>query len=337
MNGVNNALIVGCGSIGTRHASNLQSLGINVVGYDKDQERREEIADSLDIKTVSGLDVALANHPDMTVVAVPNRFHVPVAKQAAKSGSHLFIEKPLSHTEEDISELVATSQSQNLTTMVGCNLRFHPCLKQFKTLIQNNTVGDPVTARIEAGSYLPEWHPNEDYRELYSAREDLGGGVILDFIHEINYARWFFGEVKAVTALTRAGTTLDIETEEVATISLEFDSGFIGQLLLDYIQRPYRRSCRLVGSKGTLKWSWSDEAIQHYNPEIGKWQQSATCGDWSVNEMYFEEMRHFIDCVSRDAQTMCPLREGWRDLRIALAAKRAAETGEHQRIEKVQV
>jgi len=327
MTAVSDAMVVGCGSIGTCHARNLQTLGVDVVGYDADPTRRQSFADELGAKTVPNMETALDDDPGVTVVAVPNSAHVEVAREAARAGSHLFVEKPLSHTEDGIRRLVETADEQNLTTMVGCNMRFHPCLERFHELVGADAVGDPVTIRIEAGSYLPGWHPEEDYRDSYSARANLGGGAILDFIHEIDYARWLFGEIASVTAVTRPGTTLDIETEEAATLSVVFESGAIGQMLLDYVQRPYRRSCRLVGSEGTIEWNWTDGTVERYDPDTAAWQTEFALDGWETNDMYVTEMEHFLEAVATGEETTCPLREGWQDLRVALAARRAASEG----------
>jgi predicted dehydrogenase len=333
MTRVDTALVVGCGSIGTRHASNLQSLGIDVVGYDSDPDRREAIAAELDVETTDGLAAALALEPDVAIVAVPNSAHVNVAYELATAGVNLFVEKPLSDTEDGVSELVAIADERGLTTMVGCNMRFHPLLQRLKTLLDQEAIGELVTARIEAGSYLPSWHPDEDYRESYSARRDLGGGVIFDFIHEINYARWFFGDAAEVTAMTREATTLDIETAETAAIVVRFEGGLVVQILLDYVQRPYRRSCRVIGSDGTLAWNWRDKRVSRYDPDAGSWQYTDLPDEWANNTMYVSELEHFLAAVRNDEQTICSLRDGWRDLRVALGARASAENGVHERID----
>lgn len=330
---VEHALIVGCGSIGGRHAKNLRSLGVKVRGYDTDSNRRESFAAELDAPVSQDMETALATGPDLTVIAVPNDAHIDVATEAAQVGSHLFIEKPLSRSEDGIESLVKLADRRDLTTMVGCNLRFHPCLRRLKSLVQNKAIGSNVTVGLEAGSYLPDWHPDEDYRDMYSAKTETGGGVLLDFIHEVNYARWMFGEVDKVTALTRPGTTLDIETEEAATISLKFRSGMVGQILLNYVQRPYHRSCQLIGSKGTLTWDWNDEIVRRYSPDRGEWVIEHTLVDWDPNEMYVDELKHFLTAIREGGRTICPLRSGWRDLRVALGAKSAAKEETHQTVD----
>lgn len=333
MTTLDTALVVGCGSIGSRHASNLQSLGLDVLGYDADPDRRTAIASDHGVEPTDSLEDALARDPDVGIVAVPTSAHVEVATVLASAGVDLLVEKPLSHTEAGVAELVDIAEDRDLTTMVGCNMRFHPCIQRLQRLVSVGAVGDLVTARIECGSYLPGWHPEEDYRDSYSARQDLGGGVILDSIHEINYARWFFGEVAAVTAMTRGATALDIETEEVAAITVRFESGLVAQTLLDYVQRPYRRSCRIVGSEGTLEWNWADERVGQYDLAADAWDYTDLADDWKMNDMYVDELSHFLEAVEDDVDTMCPLHDGWRDLRVATAAKASAREGTEKTVD----
>src|SRR5262249_5372924 len=159
---------------------------------------------------VSELDEAWRASPDVAVVATPPSTHTAVALEAARRGCHLFVEKPLSDRWDGVDELIAEVRARSLVCLVGCNLRFHPGLVELRRLLDEGAIGRVLGARIEFGQYLPDWHPWEDYRETYSARRALGGGVILDAIHELDYAMWLLGPVSKVTALADHISTLEI-------------------------------------------------------------------------------------------------------------------------------
>jgi Predicted dehydrogenases and related proteins len=241
-------LVIGCGSIGKRHIRNLIALNAGeILAFDVQADRRSEVECQFGVEAVDNLEDAWERGPDVALITAPTSMHVPLALQAAEQGCHLFIEKPLSDRLEGVDRLLNVVRERDLITLVGCNMRFHPGLVKVKKLLEEGAIGQVVAARVAVGQYLPDWHPWEDYRKTYSARRDLGGGVILDAIHEIDYIRWMLGEVEAVACFAGKLSRLEIETEDTAAILLRFASGSIGEVHLDYVQRAYNRTCHIIG------------------------------------------------------------------------------------------
>lgn len=324
------AVVAGAGSIGTRHTSNLLELGVQVSVTDPNDKARETITNEQDVLTYSSLSSALDSEiPDFVVVAAPNRFHVDLAIEAAKTGCHLFVEKPLSDSMERIEVLEEVISTEDIVTLVGCNLRFLPEIRKIRSLVQQKAIGEIIAARIEGGSYLPEWFPDSDYRDSYSARSDLGGGVILDYIHEINYARWLFGPFREVSSMAEQKTHLEIETNDVASILAETERGVLCEFHLDYIQRPSSRSCHLIGESGTIRWSWADEKVKCHRVNEEEPETFSRPEKWAINDMYLDEMTHFLDCIVNHTETTCSIMCGKQDLAVALAARESAKTGRH--------
>jgi predicted dehydrogenase len=323
-------LVVGCGSIGTRHVENLQELGVgDLTVFDKSDERMAAVVEEHDVTAVESLDEGLAAEPTFVVVCVPTSYHVPVAREAAEQGCHLFVEKPLSHTMAGVGELTETATEAGLVTLVGCNLRFHPALQKIRSLLADEAIGAVTAARLEFGSYLPEWHPDEDYRTMYSARRNLGGGVVLDHIHEIDYARWLLGPVETVSCFTGQQSHLEIETEDTAGMLLRFKNGSIGQLHLDYVQREYSRGCQIIGDEGTIRWDWGSHEVRWYAATDETTHRQPLSDDWTFDQTYLDEMRHFLECIETDERTRCPLSEGKASLRVALAGKQSDSEDRH--------
>lgn len=323
------ALVVGCGSIGTRHAENLSDLGVEVSVFDVDQSRRRELADRIDGKPRGSLEEGLDECPDMVVVSTPSNHHVEPAMKAARAGCDLFVEKPLSNNLDRIPELLTEAQQRDLVTMVGSNFRFHPAITTIKRLVDDAAVGNVVSVRIEAGSYLPDWQSGVDYRELYSSKAGVGG-ALLDYIHELNYARWLFGDVQTVTGMVGSQSSLEIETEDTATLVARFEDGTLCEIHVDYVQRSYSRSCHVIGEEGTIRWEWDWSSVRRYDPESDSWITEASWeDDWEMNDMYVDEMKHFLTCVEKRAKTRSTLPEGYRDLQVAMATKDSASSGKH--------
>jgi predicted dehydrogenase len=318
-------LVVGCGSIGKRHMRNLRLLGARqILAFDVRADRRAEVKALLNVEIAESFDDAWARNPEVIVIAAATAAHMPLALEAAKRGIHLFIEKPLASTWDGVDRLVELVHQKQLVSLVACNLRFHPGIVTVKRLLNENVVGRIIAARVEAGQYLPDWHPWEDYRQNYSANAVLGGGVILDAIHEIDYIRWLLGEVTGVFCLAGKLSGLEIDTEDTAALLLRFASGAIGEIHLDYVQRVYSRTCQIICEEGTIHWDYMAGQVRWYVAREKTWHLFDNPTRWKANEMYLEEMRHFLDCLARRAAPEQDLFEGARVLRIALAAKTSA-------------
>lgn len=321
-------LVIGCGSIGRRHIRNLNTLNAgDIIAHDVSQERLLGLEREYNVKAYNSVDDALAQKPDIAFICTPTRLHIAPALSAAKSSCHLFIEKPLSHSLDGVSELIEIISQKGLVTMVGCNMRFHPGIALMKELLDKKSVGRVICARLQAGQYLPERHPWEDYRQGYAAKQDLGGGVILDGIHEIDYITWFLGEVSQVSCFSGKLSSLEINTEDTAEILLQFRAGAIAEVHLDYVQRSYNRSCQIIGEEGTILWDFNERQVKLYSAETGRWQKFPQRAKYDINKMYIEEMKYFLGCVEGKTRPMQDIISARRVLEIALAAKEATKTG----------
>lgn len=316
-------LVIGCGSIGRRHIRNLMSLGTrNIIAFDPREDRRNAVARELGIEAIPSLEGAWKREPAAALIAAPPNLHVPLAVEAARHDCDVFIEKPLSHSLDGVDELSALVNTRRLTTLVGCNLRFHPGLVRVKQMVDRGAIGNIVAVRAQVGQYLPDWHPQEDYRTGYSARRELGGGVILDAIHEIDYVRWLFGEVQSVACVAGKLSRLEIDTEDTAGILLRMETGVIAEIHLDYVQRIYTRNCEVIGDGGTVRWDYAAGDLRVYS--AGKWEVFEDPPGWLPNQMYVDEMSHFLGCLQGTEQPVLDLSGALRVLEIAIAAKNAS-------------
>jgi predicted dehydrogenase len=247
-----------------------------------------------------------------------------------QKGFDVFVEKPLSHLDADLSELSETVQSQKRVSLVGCNMRFHPGPAKIRELMQEGRLGKILFARVHAGSYLPSWRPNSDYRTNYAAREETGGGCLLDGIHEIDLTRWYLGEVVEVFCATAQLSSLEIATEDVAVLLCRHASGAMSEIHLDYVQRTYERGCQIVGEMGSVFWDFNAKQVRWYDAANSQWTIFDQLSGWELNQMYLDETRHFLDCVGTRDPTVLPIPEAIAVMQIVFAAKVAAR--EHRAV-----
>ena len=242
-------IVLGCGSIGQRHLRNLLAMGHSLIAQDPDPKRLTAVTDNLHVAGFLDLEQALSQPADAVLVCSPTSYHVSQAMQALQRGMHVFVEKPLSHTLAGTEDLARLAEQKGLTVLMACNLRFFPSLCLVKELLDTGRVGRPLAARIHGGFYLPYWRPGSDYRLGYGARLDLGGGVIQDFAHDLDYLCWFFGHPSEIFCWTGKLSSLEIDTEDVASIQVRFPDGLVAQLQFDYLQPTYRRGMEVIGDQ----------------------------------------------------------------------------------------
>jgi predicted dehydrogenase len=303
-------LIAGLGSIGRRHLANIRTLEpeADIVAWRRPGSGVAAEADS----TVHSLAEAIAAKPDIAVLAGPATAHIAPALELARAGVHLLIEKPLSDQLTGIDELLRLRDEGSLAIMIGYNLRFDSSLASVRRLAVEGKAGRVLAMTASVGMYLPDWRKGADYRTGVSAQKCLGGGAVLELSHEIDYCQWIAGRAVAVTASTAHVSDLDIDVEDVADILLECESGARVNIHLDMLDRLAHRSCRIVGTDGTLVWD--------------------ATSDNDRNAMYLAEMRHFLACAATGAPCLIPLEDARNTLQVALAAKQSSETGKTVRL-----
>jgi predicted dehydrogenase len=325
-------LIAGLGSIGRRHLHNLQALGGNEISLYRTGRSTLPEAELIGLPVETDLRAALAQHPQAVVVSNPTALHLEVAIPAAEAGCHLLLEKPVSHSLERLDELKDAVQRGGGQVLVGYHFRHHPGLQKAASLIASGAIGKLLSARAHWGEYLPGWHPWEDYRQSYSARPDLGGGVILTLSHSLDYLRWLLGEVSAVWAFTGQLNDLDLQVEDTAEIGLQFSSGVLGSVHLDYNQRPSAHTLDIIGSCGSLHWDNATGGVSLFQANAEKrtlvdpsdWKNFPAPRGFERNQLFLDEMRHFLAVARGEMAPLCTLQDGVQALRVALAAHQSA-------------
>jgi len=313
-------MIAGLGSIGRRHLRNLKTLGVNDILLYRTRLSTLSEDELAGLPVFTDLGEALAQKPDGVVVSNPSSEHMKVAIPAALAGCHLLIEKPLSTDLDEIGNLRKAVEATGARALAGFHFRHHPVLKRIKKLLESGEIGTVLSAKAHWGEYLPGWHPWEDYRQSYAARKDLGGGVVNTLSHPLDYLRWLAGEVRGVSALTGRVSSLEIDVEDNAEITLAFESGAFGTVHLDYYQRPATHTLAITCSKGRVTWDNATGSADVYFDDDGSWQRFEPADDFERNALFLEEMRHFLAVCRGDEAPVCTLEDGFAAQAIASAA-----------------
>jgi predicted dehydrogenase len=317
-------LIVGAGSIGSRHCRSLTDLGHQMMVWDSDRVARDRARRELHADVATSFEQGLQWRPDGVLVCTPPATHVTVARQAVEAGFHVFVEKPVAHVSDEVPALLDTAKRAGRLFAVGYNLRFLPSLCRVKALLDAGHIGRVHSASARFGFFLPAWRAGRDYEDNYAVSAAQGGGVLLDAIHELDYLGWFFGEAVDLCCAAGHVSALAGDTEDLAEVTMRFASGVLAQVHLDYLRRDYRRDLEIIGAGGVITWDYLSRTVRVFRPESDHAEVHDGASDGPNEAMYVEEMRHFVRCLEGREE---PLVDGWealRSLRMVEAAKTAA-------------
>lgn len=320
-------LVIGCGSIGRRHAENASLLSTTGV-FDANPKVADACAAAIDAQSFSTLEEAFAWKPRAVVVATPHRSHLDIARQAIDAGADVLIEKPLSHSLEGVDDFLRACEAQRRRAFVVCNMRFHPGPAALKTSLPR--VGRALFARAHVGNYLPAMRPDRDYRELYAAHRAEGGGVILDAVHEIDYLSWLFGVADNVACRAGKLSDLELDVEDHALVSLHHASGVESSAELDYLRARKSRGCEIVGTQGVLVWHSDGKApercvVRFFERDSDAWQVIDDIREVDTSRPYRDLMKAFLTEIEQPGTTsLSSAADAARVLEVALAALESA-------------
>jgi predicted dehydrogenase len=316
---------VGWGSIGHRHIKNLLKYpDVEIIICTNKKSINTEIEKRC--KIVKLLEDGIKETPDIAFITNVTSEHVSTAVKLAEHGINLFIEKPLSHSVDHIDELSEIIKRKKIKVMIGSNFRFHECIKKIKELLDENLIDEIISVRVECGSYLPDWHPNEDYRSSYAAQKELGGGVVLTCIHEIDYLHWFLGQVDEIVSFSGKYSDLELNVDDLSTALIKFKKNIIAEIHLDFFQRKEFRSCKIIGKKGTIYWDSDSNLVKLFDINENKWIEILKISNYDRNQMFMKELDYYLDCINHNKEPMNSVIESKEVLKIALGIIESSKT-----------
>jgi predicted dehydrogenase len=322
--------VFGAGSIGRRHLSNLirykKKLNIDeIISYDVNEDREKLIEEKKDFKFTSNFKEAALNC-DVAFVCTPTHLHINTIKKIHKfTTCHFYLEKPFSSSIKGCAETLKIIKNKKKKIAVGYMLVNHPLMKKAQQIIKSKIIGRNIFARVECGFYLPNWHPWEDYRSFYMSKADQGGGVLLDTSHEINYLQRLFGNVKETQGIVGKFSDLDITSDDLTLSILKFKNNLIAHVHLDLIQFNKERSLKIIGTKGVLKMSLTENEIQVFTNKDKKWKKIKI--NYNFNKIYFEQLDQLWKLIKNKKQNLGTGEEALHTMQIIEAVRSSSKSG----------
>ncbi len=335
---VNKIFFVGLGGAGQRHLRIFKQLlppktefsayrsikKTPLLNSDFSINKSVTIEEVYNIKYFDSLEEGLDNKPDVIVISTPTSLHYDIAMKAALRDINIFIEKPFSHNLagfEDFKEIVLKN---NLYFFVSFQRRFHTYLRKIKENISNNELGKIITAVFNVCTYVPAWHPYEDFRDLYAGRKDLGGGVLLTEIHEIDLCYWYFGLPEYVYCDGGNYSDVKLDIEDTAHVTLKY-KGFAVQVNLCFMQKHNRRDLYIAGTKGYTEWNMDGNRLIINNYK-NRDKEILSDPEYSNDSMFFSQAAYFLNDLDRsDNKTYLEIARA--SLSIIESAKESMKNG----------
>lgn len=302
--------IIGLGSIGCRHLKNIVSiLNKSDENYTIDalRSRKTRLPDDIgQYITTEYYDIAqIPSDYDIIFVTNPTVEHFSTIKEVVHKSKNLFIEKPVFSTIENEELLDLRNDG---VYYVACPMRHKIIMKKIQEIVKKEKV---FSARAICSSFLPDWRPKTDYRKCYSARQELGGGVTLDLIHEWDYIIDLFGFPTEVNHIAGKYSNLEINADDLSVYIARYEDKVV-EIHLDYFGRKDQRKLSLYCENYVIEIDFLENVIIYngITHEIFKFDNT---------DQYVNEMRYFFDLIKGKSENINSIQHAIKVLELGLS------------------
>lgn len=315
-------LQIGLGSMGKRRIRNLGVNGENnIIGFDISPEKRKEAEEKYGIKTVDNLNDVSEKDFDALLISTSPEKHGDYIRFALKNKKHFFVEHPTN--DDGYREIIqSTDKDPGIVMAPSCTMRFYTPIKMMKKILEERKIGKILAFQYHMGQYLPDWHPWEDYRQVYFSKKETGAcREMLPF--ELIWLNWLMNSsVEDVSGTIAKVSDLDMEADDIISANVKYKNGILGNVLIDVISRKPVRTLRILGSEGVLDWERFDHVIKIYDAKsktteiIPAPKGNPETGYVNEEEMYNDEIKMFLDAIYGRVNYPFSFEENLANLRI---------------------
>jgi predicted dehydrogenase len=301
-------LIEGLGAIANKHIHAIRQIEPQAKIYGlRSSENTNIIEGVINIYSYEELSEKL----DFIIIANSTQYHRASIRKAIKIGVPLMIEKPVLHSIEPEDETLNNELlEKKIKTYVACNLRFHQVLLFLKRHLENNNrrINE---VNVYCGSYFPEWRPNRDYKQVYSAKNKAGGGIHLELIHELDYTCWLLGLPKNTKKTLASKSSIEIEAPDYAHYLLEYES-FFATITLNFYRKKIKRTIEILFDNDTWVIDIVNGHIMNDKNEV------VFSTDFKILDTYEAQIKHIIAISRNEQKSLNTFQDSLEILRVCL-------------------
>ena len=293
----------GMGSIGKKHFKNLvKILNERKIEFKIDVvKRKKELDDEVKeyIDNVYKIDEFIPSFYDIVFIVNDTSVHIETLNLMKDYSNNFFIEKPLSLNLNGFE----LKNYKNKKIYIACPMRYSSVMDYLKKNIDFTKV---YSVRAICSTYLPDWRPTVDYRNNYSSKKELVGGVTLDLIHEWDYLTYLIGFPEKIFNLNKKVSHLEISSDDLSVYIAEYKDKLV-EVHLDYFGRIPTRKVELFLKEGTIVGDFIENSIILENKEkiiLPK------------EDIYVKEMNNFLNIIFDEKDNFNDLEHAYRVLKL---------------------
>ena len=266
------------------------------------------------------LEEALEFKPNIVIFANPATERFPILSKLVSLNCKYIFEKPIAHDYVTAEKIVSLLELFKREAIVTYQLRHDLSLHQFQKLVEAEELGKMLNVDIEVGQFLPDWRPNLDYRKSVTANQDLGGGVLLELSHEIDYALWLFGTPSEVTSKVSKISNFQMDVEDYASAVLTYEDNSVVRLSLDCFRREKTRTCIARFENGSIKWDGLSQKITIFDVNENMWKDFQE----NVNDAHSNQWVDIVGFVESGISSSSTVKEAKLVLSLVESIKKSS-------------
>lgn len=300
-------LVIGAGSIGERYIRNLWALGYKNIVVLRTRNLPFRDIGSAAVRVVTSWNEVKEYKPVAAFICNPTALHLSTAMECVARGIHVLVEKPLSHTIDGLDNLAQLALEKKILIHVGYMMRHHPLLKRVYEMVSSHEYGKLIQLQSHWGEYLPDWHPWEDYRTSYAARRELGGGVALTLSHDLDLALWIAGgKLEASKRVFNFRSPLEVDVESGADFLLEFDTGVVANVHLNFFQRSKERWYKYIFEEAVVSIDFfkNEMIFRSATEEVAERLEG-----FDRNDLFLEQIEYFFNSLNQPEKSAMNIAE----------------------------
>ena len=325
--------------MGKRRIRNLFANGEkDIVGFDIRPDRNAEAKEKYGIRVVDSFAALPPEDFDVLIISAPPEAHGDYIRFAIKHRKHFFVEHPVFTDGYDEIFAEKKKKDSKLVMAPSCTMLFYQPIKMIKKILADGKIGKILGFQYHMGQYLPDWHPWEDYRQVYFSKKETGGcREMLPF--ELISLNWLMNSrVAEINGTITKVSDLDMDADDIALANVKYENGILGNIIIDVISRKPFRTLRVLGSEGVLDWEKFSHTIVVYD---AKTKESETApipqghletGYVNPEEQYIDEIKAFLDLIAGKNTYPHSFEENLHNLKTLYALEKAHKTKTYQSV-----